>query len=88
MKNQYSGNKIVKRWIESNVFFIHEYAVSKNPTIYAELLNSLRIVLKSKTRPINIEQQTKFHDWIKISFTCASVPQVLLIIDKFQKHTV
>lgn len=66
---QYSGKKQVQKWIDDNIFRIHEYSVSKNTQTYQELVVSLNEILKNKRYSILINQRTKYKDQIIITYT-------------------
>jgi hypothetical protein len=67
-RSRYSGIKKVEKWIEENVFPIHEFSRSNNHSIYETLNESLSKVLKPCTKNIKIQHTTKLKDVVMIDY--------------------
>lgn len=88
--SNYSGRKATKKWIESNLFQIHEYANGGPSSIYNDLLQSLNNVLKGKRNPFKIEEVTKFNDFVQIQYSKGiySLASFKLFINKNERHII
>ena len=63
----YSGKKEVEKWIKDNAFCIHE-CVERGVMNNEELISSLRVVLKGKTKKIMIHKTTKLGTKVMINY--------------------
>lgn len=91
-KYKYSGVKKVEKWIEENLFHIHEFSRSQSNTIYEILNQSLSKVLKPCTKNIKIQHTTKLHDVIFIDYSTEGKYRMkyfkLLIYPELSKITI